>query len=68
MLTLSGMGSRKVLLVKDVHFQISSIVVFHLLLETTIVANTSKQGLGAVLLQKNPENSVFQSVAFASCS
>ena len=41
---------------------------FHLALETKIFAEASKQGLGAVLLQKNPDNRVFQPVAFASCS
>ena len=41
---------------------------FHPVFETEIVADASKQGLGAVLLQKNPENSVFQPVAFATCS
>ena len=41
---------------------------FHLALKTKIVADASKQGLGAVLLQKNPENSVSQPIAFASCS
>ena len=40
----------------------------HLTFETKIVAVTSKPGLGAVLLQKNPENSAFPSVAFASNS
>ena len=40
---------------------------FHPVLKTKIVADASKQGLGAVLLQKNPENSVFP-VAFASRS
>ena len=37
-------------------------------LKTRIVADASKQGLGAVLLQKNLENSVFQPVTFVSCS
>ena len=32
---------------------------FHLAFKTRIVADTSKQGLGAVLLQKNPANSFF---------
>ena len=41
---------------------------FHSTFETKTVADTSKQGLGAVLLQKNPENSVFQPVAFATRS
>ena len=41
---------------------------FHLGFETKIVAGARKQGLGAVLLQKTPENSVFQPVAFASRS
>ena len=41
---------------------------FHLAFETKIVADASKQGLGAVLLQNNPANSVFQPLAFASCS
>ena len=41
---------------------------FHPAFETKIVADASKQGLGAVLLQKNPENSVFQPPAFACCS
>ena len=41
---------------------------FHPAFETKIVADASKQGLGAVLLQKNRENSVFQPVAFASRS
>ena len=38
---------------------------FHPAFEIKIVSGDSKQGLGAVLLQKNPENSVFQPVAFA---
>ena len=41
---------------------------FHPAFETKIVADASKQGLGAALLQKNPENSFFQPVAFASRS
>ena len=41
---------------------------FHLGFETKIVAGARKQGLGAVLLQKTPKNSVFQPVAFASRS
>ena len=40
----------------------------HTAFKTKIVADASKQGLGAVLLLKNPENSVFQPVASASCS
>ena len=41
---------------------------FHPAFETKIVADASKQDLGAGFLQKNPENSVFQPIAFASCS
>ena len=41
---------------------------FHAAFETKIVADASKQGLGAVLPQKNPENGVFQPVVFASRS
>ena len=33
---------------------------FHPVLETKIVVDTSKQGLGAGLLQKTPKNSVFR--------
>ena len=36
--------------------------------ETKIAPDSSKQGLGVVLLRKNPANSFFQLVAFASCS
>ena len=41
---------------------------FYPAFETKIVADSSKQGLGAVFLQKNLENSVFQPVAFTSLS
>ena len=41
---------------------------FHPAFETKIVADASKQGLGAALLQKNPANSFFQPVPFASRS
>ena len=41
---------------------------FYLAFETKIVADASKQGLGGILLQRNPETSVFQPVAFASRS
>ena len=41
---------------------------FHPAFETKIVADASKRGLGAVLLQKNPANSFFQPVTFASRS
>ena len=41
---------------------------FHPAFETKIVADASKQGLGAVLLQKYRAKSVFQPVAFASRS
>ena len=36
--------------------------------ETKIVADASNQGLDAILFQKNPANSFFQPVAFASRS
>ena len=36
--------------------------------EKEVVSNPSKQGLGAVLLKQNTENSIFRAVAFASCS
>ena len=39
--------------------------IFILCLKPKIVSGENKQGLGAILLQKNPENSVFQPVAFA---
>ena len=41
---------------------------FHPVFETKIVADASKQGLGAVVRQKNPANSFCQPVAFASRS
>ena len=41
---------------------------FHPAFESKIVADTSKQGLVAVLLQANPENSVFRPIPLASCS
>ena len=41
---------------------------FHPAFENKIVADASKQVLGAVLLQKNSENIVFRPVAFASRS
>ena len=41
---------------------------FHQAFETKILADASKQGLGAVLLQKDPANGFFQPVAFSSCS
>ena len=40
----------------------------HPAFETKILADTSKQGLGAVLLQKDPANGSFQPVALSSCS
>ena len=41
---------------------------FHPAFETIIAVDAIKQGLDAVLFQKNPENNVFQRVAFASRS
>ena len=41
---------------------------FHTAFETKIVADASKHGLGAVLLKKTAENSVFRPVGFASRS
>ena len=54
--------------IKTFIFKASVLLYFHPAFETKIVAGASKQGLGAVLLQKNPANSVFQPVAFASHS
>ena len=41
---------------------------FHTAFENKIVADARKHGLGAVLLQKDAKNSVFQPVGFASRS
>ena len=54
--------------IKTFIFKAPVLSYFHAAFETKIVADTSKQGLGAVLPQKNPENGVFQPVVFASRS
>ena len=41
---------------------------FHPTFRTKIVADASKEGLGAISPEKNRENSVLQPVVFASCS